>query len=227
MVSPSRYWLDKEIGTFAASLRPGSLVLDAGAGNQRYRPKFVDHRYESADFEMVDKKYQPSTYVCDLASIPVEDNRYDAILFSQVMEHLPKPVAVLAELRRVLKPGGTIFCSAPLFYEEHEKPYDFYRYTQFGFRHLFEDAGLRVVETRWLEGFMGTAYLQMRWLAKYMPLSPKALGGGVAGWSMAAILVPLKPILLLLASLAAACDKNNRYTGKGYPSSYVVLALKD
>ena len=59
--------------------------------------------YESADFQQVDKEYQPVTYVCDLAEIPVEDNRYDAIVFNQVMEHLPEPETVLRELARVLK----------------------------------------------------------------------------------------------------------------------------
>jgi SAM-dependent methyltransferase len=106
-------------------------VLDAGAGDSPYRERFAHVQYESADFERVPgKRYAASDYVCDLAAIPVEDHRYDLVLLSQVLEHLPEPGAVLAELRRVLKPGGTIWASAPLFYEEHEVPYDFFRYTQ-------------------------------------------------------------------------------------------------
>ena len=58
-----------------------------------------------ADFEKVDKEYAQSTYVCDLASIPVEDERFDAVVFNQVLEHLPEPKRVLAELNRVLKKG--------------------------------------------------------------------------------------------------------------------------
>lgn len=42
----------------------------------------------------------------------------------------------------MLKPGGKLFLFAPHFYEEHQQPYDFFRYTQFGMRHLCERNGL-------------------------------------------------------------------------------------
>lgn len=46
--------------------------------------------------------------------------------------------------------------SAPLFYEEHETPYDFYRYTQFGVRHLMETTGFVIERLDWLEGYFGS-----------------------------------------------------------------------
>lgn len=109
----------------------GALVLDAGAGTAPYAELFSHARYESADFEKLEKEYA-STYVCDLGAIPVEDARYDAVVFNQVMEHLPEPARVLAELGRVIKPGGRMIYTGPFFYEEHEGPYDFYRYTRSG-----------------------------------------------------------------------------------------------
>lgn len=136
----SRYRLQKENAAFAALVPDHALVLDAGAGNAPYKSLFEHAQYESADFEKIDKKYAPSTYVCDLKKIPVEDCRFDFIIFNQVMEHLPEPHLVLAELYRVLKPSGKMIYTGPLFYEEHEQPYDFYRYTQFGLRYLFESA---------------------------------------------------------------------------------------
>jgi len=86
--------------------RNRALVLDAGAGEQPYRHHFLHCRYEAADFEAVKKRYATSTYVCDLARIPVEDGRFDAVVFSQVMEHLPDPIAALREIRRVA--AGTV-----------------------------------------------------------------------------------------------------------------------
>lgn len=47
-------------------------------------------------------------------------------------------------------------CAAPLFYEEHEQPYDFFRYTQFAHWLLFSQAGFQVERVEWLEGFFGT-----------------------------------------------------------------------
>lgn len=74
----SRDWLERELQAFAATLTPGSLTLDAGAGDQVYAPIFQHALYETADFEKIDKVYKKPTFSCDLASIPVEDGRYDA-----------------------------------------------------------------------------------------------------------------------------------------------------
>ena len=139
--SRARLWLEN--AAFASGIPPGSIVLDAGSGLAPYKSLFDHTRYESADFGQVQKKYAPPAYVCDLRTIPVDDARFDAIIFNQVMEHVPEPLAVLRELYRVLKPGGRLLYSAPLFYEEHERPYDFYRYTQYGIRYLFDRAGSR------------------------------------------------------------------------------------
>src|SRR5215210_9514252 len=131
----SRAYLPRFLARAAESVEPGQLVLDAGAGRAQYRGLFAHARYETADFLAVKgKKYAQPDYVCDLAAIPVEDARFDHVLLTQVLEHIPEPRLVLAELHRVLKPGGTLWLTAPLFYAEHERPYDFYRYTQFGLR---------------------------------------------------------------------------------------------
>ncbi len=113
----SRVRLLSENAYFAKMIPEGSLVLDAGAGNQIYKSLLQHTQYESADFEQVEKEYISSTYVCDLNNIPVENCRFDFIFFNQVMEHLPDPKLVLLELNRVLKPGGKMIYTGPLFYE--------------------------------------------------------------------------------------------------------------
>ena len=92
----SRYRLLREMEAFAASVPSGALVLDAGAGQAPYKSLFQHTQYESADFEKVNKAYAPSTYVCDLQSIPVEDGRFDFIIFNQVLEHVPEPQRVVS-----------------------------------------------------------------------------------------------------------------------------------
>ena len=79
----SRYRLQVESVAFASMVPNGALVLDAGAGDAPYKSLFQHTQYESADFEKVDKEYAASTYVCDLKSIPVEDCRFDFIIFNQ------------------------------------------------------------------------------------------------------------------------------------------------
>lgn len=222
----SRVHLRKMNGDFASTVPSGSLVLDAGAGNAQYRDLFEHARYESADFEKVDKEYRPSTYVCDLASIPVEDERFDAIIFNQVMEHLPEPNDVLAELNRVLKPGGKLFCTAPLFYEEHEEPYDFYRYTQYAHRHMFDKAGFEIERMDWLEGYLGTLAYQMKGAIRWLPLKPSNISPGLLGYLLVPVMFVLRAIFTLSAMLFYRLDMRKPLTTVGHPKNYAVLARK-
>ena len=211
---------------FARSLPAGALVLDAGAGHQPYRHHFVHCRYKSADFEAVKKRYACNTYVCDLRRIPVENGRFDAIIFSQVMEHLPDPLAVLRELHRVLKPGGVLFYSGPLWFEEHEKPYDFYRYTSFALRHLFETSRFHIEDLRWLEGYLGTVTKQLNAMINTLPLSLRAYGGGIASVPILLLSLAFRPIASLLAYSFAYADRQFRYTDKGYPINYLAIVRR-
>jgi SAM-dependent methyltransferase len=166
----------------ADGLPENAIVLDAGAGAGPYRYLFDHVRYESADFAQLDKRYTDLTYICDLTAIPVEECRFDRVICNQVLEHVPVPGAVLAELHRVLRPGGELWASAPLFYEEHEKPYDFYRYTQFGWHHLATSVGFAVKEVEWLEGYYGTFSYQLAMAARHLPRRdvPARVAAGLA-----------------------------------------------
>jgi SAM-dependent methyltransferase len=222
--SRERLW--RENAAFAATVPAGALVLDAGAGTSPYKSLFAHARYESADFEQVSKPYAAQTYTCDLSSIPVEDSRFDAVLFNQVMEHLPEPRAVLCELHRTLKPGGRLIYSAPLFYEEHEKPYDFYRYTQFGVRYLFTQTGFEIQRLDWLEGYFGTLGYQWDTAARALPTRGRDYGGGVVGLIAASAAVVLRPFFAGLSAAMHRLEMRHKLTTAGYPKNYIVIAQK-
>lgn len=225
-VNSSRFHLDRINREFAATVPAGALVLDAGAGSAPYKPLFEHARYESADFEQVDKPYAKSTYVCDLANIPVEAERFDAIIFNQVMEHLPEPLVALKELNRVLKPGGRMVATAPLFYEEHEQPYDFFRYTQFAWRHLMEQAGFRIERLEWMEGYFGTVAYQLDTAARYLPSSVPGTGSWVGKMLMKPFMIFVKLILAFLAIIFYRLDMREIYSERGYPKNYAVIVSK-
>ena len=219
-----RLWLENK--AFAESIPAGALVLDAGAGDAPYRSLLAHTRYESADFEQVDKRYAKSTYVCDLSAIPVEDGRFDAIFFNQVMEHLPEPKLAIRELYRVLKPGGRMIFTAPLFYEEHEQPYDFYRYTQFAVRYLFTGAGFQIDRLDWLEGYYSTVAYQMNRMARYLPTRPAAVAPGALGYVLAPFMFLLRLQTAALGLVFHWLEMRKKVTDRGYPKNYLAILSK-
>ncbi|HXQ42067.1 MAG TPA: class I SAM-dependent methyltransferase [Candidatus Udaeobacter sp.] len=121
----------------------GSLILDAGSGTQPYRPDCGHLTYRAQDFggyTTDDKKmlgcegaggkggfrYGKLDYVGDIWAIDEKDGSFDAILCSEVLEHIPYPIDALREFSRLLKPGGTLILTAPSNCLRHMDPYFFY-----------------------------------------------------------------------------------------------------
>lgn len=229
-INPSRVQLRRLMEEFAATTKAGMLVLDAGAGTSPYRSLFDHARYEAADFAQVTSThYAPLDYVCDLTAIPVEDGRFDRIVCNQVLEHLPEPPRAMAELFRVTAPGGTVFLSAPLFYAEHQQPYDYFRYTRFALRKLFEDAGYVVTEVLWMEGYFGTVAYQFQQMSRALPKDLAATRELCAGWRTAYLwpaMLGVRALARVLQRFFAYADVNWKYVGHGLPKNYVVLARK-
>jgi SAM-dependent methyltransferase len=133
--------------SLASELPDGARLLDVGAGDAPYRELFTHLDYVTCDWEGT--QYAPAV-PSDLSgradSIPVPDSSFDAILNTQVLEHVPEPGLVLDEFSRVLRPGGQLWVTAPLTWYLHEEPHDYYRYTPHGLRHLLGKAGFINVE---------------------------------------------------------------------------------
>lgn len=220
----SREYLAEFAQRAADSIPAGSLVLDAGAGHDApYYPFLKKHLYESADMRGVSGKV---TYICDLSSIPVENDRFDLVLCTQVLEHVPSPNQVMRELCRVLKPGFRLWLSTPLFYEEHMQPYDFFRYTRFGLARLFEEAGFTVEEMVELEGYYGTLSYQMDVARRSLPLRAIDYGGGALGMVAAVMAMVLVPVFHFLSEFYAGLDRRVKYTAGGHCKNYCVVGSK-
>lgn len=69
----------------------------------------------------------------------IESASFDTILCTEVLEHLHTPEKAMSEFHRVLKPGGMIILSTRFIFPIHDAPGDYFRYTQFGLRHLFRN----------------------------------------------------------------------------------------
>ena len=138
----------------AAAIAPGTRLLDAGAGEGPYRSLFGHCSYVSSDWSSSPHAGAlRADILSPLDALPVEDGSFDAVLCTQVLEHVARPELVLAELFRVLAPGGSLWLTAPMVGELHEEPYDFFRYTSHGLTSLARGAGFTEVEVEPLGGY--------------------------------------------------------------------------
>lgn len=144
----ARSRLRQAVATLAAQLALDGrgTWLDLGCGSRPYESLFAVDHYVGLD--VLSSGHPPADKHHDLlfdgANIPVRSDSVDGVLCTQVLEHTARPAALLKEIRRVLKPGGALVMTAPFVWEEHEQPYDFFRYTEFGLRHLLADNDLAV-----------------------------------------------------------------------------------
>lgn len=136
-------------------VKENSLLLDAGAGEGQYRHYFSHVRYIGLDFALgdMDWNYSRLDAISDLTRIPIADGTFDAAICTQVLEHVREPKIVLQEINRVLLPGGHLFVSVPQWWFQHQKPHDYFRYTSFGLRYLFEESGFEVVFIKPMGGY--------------------------------------------------------------------------
>ncbi len=147
--------IEDAVTAFAASLKPGSRVLDAGAGEGNYKTHFAKHRYCGLDLAIGDAAWDYSRLdvVGDLTQLPFREASFDACVNIVTLEHVVDPAAVLCEIARALRPGGRLLLIAPHEWEEHQQPHDYYRYTRYGLEHLLKRAGLSEIHITPAGGF--------------------------------------------------------------------------
>jgi SAM-dependent methyltransferase len=126
--------------------RDGS-VLDVGAGTRPYRPLYERYFSECVATDVAHSVHdiRAVDVIAPAESLPFEDESFDAVICTEVLEHARDPSRALAEVRRVLRPGGRAFVTTPFMVPLHEMPYDFYRYTPSALHALAGSADLSVI----------------------------------------------------------------------------------
>jgi predicted O-methyltransferase YrrM/SAM-dependent methyltransferase len=137
----------------AAELRvpPRGRVLDYGCGHAGYRRLFPDAEYVGADLP---GNPHAAVELSEDGTVPAPDEGFDAVLSTQVLEHVPDPELYLSECFRLLRPGGRLLLSTHGIMAFHPSPEDYWRWTRPGLERVVQRAGFRLVH---FEGVLGVA----------------------------------------------------------------------
>jgi len=155
----SKNWLvhklgEKYIGEASRYAR-GSL-LDVGCGEKPYHHIYSHHVRSYIGVDLPEGNSSADVHA-DALNLPFKDGSFDTVVSFQVMEHVKEPHTMVREVTRILSPGGHAIVSAPHIWGLHEVPNDYFRFTEYGFRHLFESNNLEVVKIQAMAGYWVTA----------------------------------------------------------------------
>jgi ubiquinone/menaquinone biosynthesis C-methylase UbiE len=124
----------KQVRVIRAFLRPEMHFAEIGAGDAWVAKLLARECAESVAFDITDKAFDPTGapsnfrfVLIDGINLPLSDRSIDVFYSNQLMEHLhpDDALAQLAEIWRVLKPGGIYFCITP---NRLAGPHDISRY---------------------------------------------------------------------------------------------------
>jgi ubiquinone/menaquinone biosynthesis C-methylase UbiE len=148
-------WLQKTL----AALPQGLRILDAGAGELKNQKLCGHLHYTSQDFNQytgggLDEGLQTGQWdtsridlISDITAIPAPNASFDAILCSEVLEHVPEPTHALDEFLRLLKPGGTLILTAPFASLVHFAPYHYCTgFSRYWYEHHLTSRGFKIKE---------------------------------------------------------------------------------
>lgn len=195
------------------------VLYDLGCGESPYRGFFLNHAGSYTGVDWAGSLHDTKADVAaDLNKpFPISSGVADTVVSLSVLEHLCEPQNMLSEAFRILKPGGHIVLQVPWQWWIHEAPYDFFRYTPYGLKYLFEKAGFTDVAVEPQAGFFTMWVLKMNYFSARFIRGPKPLRWLIRGG--------LTPIWYLAQKVAPFLDKLDR-RWELETSGYFVTAKK-
>jgi SAM-dependent methyltransferase len=158
----NKNWLVKKIAreSLKNSIKKyvkGNLI-DIGCGDSPYKELLAPYIENYTGLDTVHTKHNKSNIdsFSSAYDIPFENSTFDTVFCTAVLEHLEKPDKAIHEASRVLKTKGVAIYTSPLFWHIHEEPRDFFRYTKFGLKYIFEKNGFKIIDIQPLSGFIVT-----------------------------------------------------------------------
>lgn len=178
MSKPSRYhsnrmkynWLiydiaDKWLEEYSKYYR--GVLVDLGCGEAPYKKYFLQYANEYIGVDWTKTLHNSKADVLSNLNkkIALEDDFADTIISLSVIEHLCEPQIFLNESYRILKEDGTMILAVPFMWWIHEAPHDYFRYTPYGLKYIFEKAGFKDIHVQPTTGFFTMLFLKMNYFS--------------------------------------------------------------
>jgi len=215
VIDPVTYGIDRFVISTVKALQPGGLLLDAGAGECRFKDRLPDMRYVAVDTTWGDQTwdYSKIDVLSTIESLPFKSNVFDIIICTQVLEHVKEPRKIVEELFRSLNRGGVVCITAPQGWGVHQPPHDYFRFTRYALSYLLENAGFEQIMVTPSCGYFG-------YLANRLTVFPKALFWQIRSTLLRLVVFPLEVlsyvlfagIFPLLLNVLDGFDRRRDYT---------------
>ncbi len=128
----TRYSLEKKLRYLFPRIE-GGRVLDIGSKDSPYKDVIQFDEFVRLDMS---PESHPDI-CCDVHNIKAEDQSFEAVIATELLEHCYDPQRVVSEIYRVLKDGGVCLLSTRFMYRYHPDPKDYYRFTRDSLEMLF------------------------------------------------------------------------------------------
>ncbi len=214
-----RRLLDLQVGSVLRFLIPwletgSGRILEVGGGAQPYRRYIpANCRYQGLDWEGASDHFgyrSADTVYYSGGDFPFEENAFDRLFHTEVLEHVYAKEAFLKECCRVLKPGGEFFFTVPFQARWHYIPHDYWRFTPSALERLLKEAGFDEVKVK----NRGTDVTVAAY--KVISLVFRLLHGGLMSKTVGLLLSPLLLFAVLVGQVSLSCDVGSADDCLGY-----------
>lgn len=187
--------------------------LDVGCGNKPYKNLILQNKnistYTGLDLENARNYGGPKAdifWTTD-GSIPLPSESYDSAMATEVLEHCPKPEAIISEVYRVLKTDSFFFITVPFIWNLHEVPHDEYRYTPFALQRILNEYGFEIIKMEAHGGWNAALGLMLSlWCRRYIK-------NNLLKFTFSFFLLPLIAILYKVDTIPPSFSEGQMITG--------------
>jgi len=193
-------------------------LLDVGPGESPWRDLLPQGEFIGVDADMSGEfgmRHQSEITYYDGKRLPYDDNSFDHVLCTEVLEHVTDPSASLTDLSRVLREGGTLILMVPWSARLHHLPHDYGRFTRFGLLEFLNVTGFTSVTIQ--ERVNDSAVIANKLIVLLIRLLRTQYWFNCTWtWLLAAILLPLTCVFLGAAHVALLLHAGSRDDQSGY-----------